>query len=151
MKLVVSSKPNLAKDCPPDLQDSPRSTQSALIKIIRALRTLSGEPFIWLGIVMLIGLSACRENSRAIPPSEPVFTPSPDPQPTPKEPPLALVIVDKKVEIRRFFAYLDKLVAQYDSLDTYPLTENLILRANPWILDTLVQTDYNLQKAKGNF
>ncbi|MBL7806205.1 MAG: L,D-transpeptidase [Saprospiraceae bacterium] len=138
------------KDSPLGI-DSPLSTLRTLKSTICALCVLLGESFLWLGIFLLIGLSACKENSRAIPPAEPVVTTNQTAQPTPQEQPLAQVLVDHEVEIRHFFAFLDKLVAQYDSLSTYPLTENLILRANPWILDSLVQTDYYLQMAKGNF
>jgi L,D-transpeptidase ErfK/SrfK len=109
--------------------------------------------FLLFGVhTLLTGLSACRENSRATPASEPILVQKDSivPLAAPEEPPLALALVSQDVEIRHFFTYLDKLVTQFDTLKTYPLTENLILRENPWILDSLVQTDYYLQRAKGN-
>lgn len=135
------------------MQDSPRSTLSALKSTIRALGVLRGEPFIWLSMLMLIGLPACKENSRAEPPKETIVAQADSIPPARAQPevPLAKVAVTREIQVRHLFRFLDQLVAQYDSLDTYPLTENLILRANPWMLDTLVQTDYYLQKAKGNF
>jgi hypothetical protein len=97
--------------------------------------------------------TSCKKNSRAEPSQENtvVQTDSIPPLAAKPEAPLARVAVTREIQVRHLFRFLDQLVAQYDSLGTYPLTENLILRANPWILDTLIQTDYYLQKAKGNF
>ena len=39
----------------------------------------------------------------------------------------------------------------YDSLVPYPITEHLIVQANPWIADTLAETDYYRQMALGRF
>ncbi|WP_281542268.1 L,D-transpeptidase [Maribacter aestuarii] len=46
------------------------------------------------------------------------------------------------VHIHDYFRYLDSLVVAYDSLTNYPLSEHLLVRANPWIMDTLANTDY---------
>ncbi|MBK8878938.1 MAG: hypothetical protein IPN74_10420 [Haliscomenobacter sp.] len=43
---------------------------------------------------------------------------------------------------------MDSLVLAYDSLVPYPLSEHLIVRANSWIIDSLAETDYYLQKEK---
>jgi L,D-transpeptidase ErfK/SrfK len=61
------------------------------------------------------------------------------------------LIVPEAVPIRKYFPWMDSLVLAYDSLVPYPLTEHLIVRANPWIIDSLEQTDYYLQKEKGRF
>lgn len=70
------------------------------------------------------------------------------PQP---EPPLVKIPVSKKITVGQFFQFLDKILMQYDTLSAYHLTENLFLRANPWIIDTLTTTDYYYQMSLGNF
>ncbi|MBT8262175.1 MAG: L,D-transpeptidase [Bacteroidia bacterium] len=52
------------------------------------------------------------------------------------------VHVDRPVPIKKYFHYLDSLVSRYDSLVSYPVTEHLLVHANPWIIDSLVNTDY---------
>ncbi|MBP9077738.1 MAG: hypothetical protein KBG02_12805, partial [Haliscomenobacter sp.] len=47
------------------------------------------------------------------------------------------LIVPEAVPIRKYFPWMDSLVLAYDSLVPYPLTEHLIVRANPWIIDSL--------------
>ncbi len=69
----------------------------------------------------------------------------------PAEPPLALIAVTRPVTISTYFQYLDGLVRQYDSLAPYPLSEYLLVRANPWLIDTLENTDYYRQMARGVF
>ncbi len=61
------------------------------------------------------------------------------------------LIVPDAVPIRKFFPWMDSLVLAYDSLVPYPLSEHLIIRANPWIIDSLAETDYYRQKEKGRF
>ncbi len=61
------------------------------------------------------------------------------------------LIVPDVVPIRKFFPWMDSLVLAYDSLVPYPLSEHLIIRANPWIIDSLAETDYYRQKEKGRF
>jgi L,D-transpeptidase ErfK/SrfK len=67
------------------------------------------------------------------------------------EPPLAKIPVKKEIPVRKLFQFLEEIVRQNDTLSAYKLTENLLLRANPWILDTLVHTDYYYQASIGNF
>ncbi|MDO8367510.1 MAG: L,D-transpeptidase, partial [Saprospiraceae bacterium] len=67
------------------------------------------------------------------------------------EPPIAKIPVTKEISAGRFFQFMEKVIRQYDTLSLYPLSENLLLRANPWILDTLVNTDYYYQMSLGNF
>jgi L,D-transpeptidase catalytic domain len=66
------------------------------------------------------------------------------------EPPLANIVVTHEVTVRDFFKFIDETVQQNDTLP-YQLTENLLLRANPWLLDSLVGTDYYYQISRGNF
>lgn len=67
------------------------------------------------------------------------------------EPPLALIPVTQTVTIGAYFKFMDALVQQYDTLAPYDLSEHLLVRANPWIIDTLENTDYYRQMARGNF
>ena len=60
-------------------------------------------------------------------------------------------IIPQNIQIKGYFKYMDSLAHAYDSLVPYDLTAHLIVRANPWLMDTLAQTDYYLQKEKGVF
>ena len=61
------------------------------------------------------------------------------------------VSVTKSVKIANYFQYIDSLVNHYDSLTSYKLTEHLLVRANPWIIDTLQNTDYYRMIARDSF
>lgn len=67
------------------------------------------------------------------------------------ESPLFVIPVAQPVTIAGYFHFMDDVVQQYDSLVPYPLSEHLIVRANPWLLDTLENTDYYRQMERGNF
>ncbi|WP_053990983.1 L,D-transpeptidase [Mangrovimonas sp. TPBH4] len=59
--------------------------------------------------------------------------------------------INRDVTIEHYFKYVDSLVKQYDSLTNYPFTEHLLIRANPWVIDTLFNTDYYRMKARDSF
>jgi L,D-transpeptidase ErfK/SrfK len=59
--------------------------------------------------------------------------------------------ISSDVAISEYFEYMDSLVNAYDSLVSYPLTEHLLVRANPWIIDTLANTDYYRMMARDSF
>lgn len=61
------------------------------------------------------------------------------------------VIVQKEVLIENYFGYLDSVVDRYQTLTSYELSEPLLVRANPWIIDTLQNTDYYRMMAKDSF
>ncbi|NHF59597.1 L,D-transpeptidase [Flavobacteriaceae bacterium TP-CH-4] len=61
------------------------------------------------------------------------------------------VKVPHDVEVAKYFDYIDSLVARYDSLVPYPLSEHLLIRANPWVIDTLKNTDYYRMKQRDSF
>lgn len=69
----------------------------------------------------------------------------------PAEPPFAAIAVPRDIPVAAYFDYMDSLVARYDTLTPYPLSEHLIVRANPWIIDTLENTDYYRRMARGEF
>ena len=55
------------------------------------------------------------------------------------------------VSIDCYFDLLDTLVHRYDSLVPYTLDEYLLVRANPWLIDSFVASDYYTQMERGNF
>ena len=59
--------------------------------------------------------------------------------------------ISSDVAIDEYFEYMDSLVNAYDSLVPYPLSEHLLVRANPWIIDTLANTDYYRMMAQDSF
>ena len=59
------------------------------------------------------------------------------------------VIINRNISIDTYFEFLDSIVKKYDSITPYKLTEHLLVRANPWIIDTLKNTDYYIMKAQG--
>ncbi|TFG77243.1 MAG: murein L,D-transpeptidase [Flavobacteriales bacterium] len=61
------------------------------------------------------------------------------------------ITISKDVRVGNYFSYIDSLVSRYDSLVPYPLTEHLLAWANPWIIDTLANTDYYRMKARDSF
>jgi L,D-transpeptidase ErfK/SrfK len=63
--------------------------------------------------------------------------------------PRLFTIIPRNIPIKAYFRYLNKIVRQYDTLVPYPLSEQLLVRANPWIIDTLESTDYYRMKKKG--
>lgn len=92
-------------------------------------------------------LLACLHDSKpASPPPDAIETGPPSPPP-----PFDTVVVAYNVAIRRYFEYLDTLIRRYDSLVDYPLTEHILVRANPWIIDTLENTDYYRMMARDSF
>lgn len=70
---------------------------------------------------------------------------------TPERRPLYQHIVSRAICVQDYFPFLDSLVRQYDSLTPYALTEHLLVNANPWLIDTLADTDYYLRMARGEF
>jgi L,D-transpeptidase ErfK/SrfK len=61
------------------------------------------------------------------------------------------ITIKKDISVENYFQFLDSLVIKYDSLTNYKLTEHLLVRANPWIINTLKNTDYYLMKEKDSF
>jgi len=61
------------------------------------------------------------------------------------------VLVSENIKIKTYFTYMDSIVNAYDSLTDYKLSEHLLVRFNPWILDSLKNTDYYLMMKKDSF
>ncbi|WP_100609899.1 L,D-transpeptidase [Confluentibacter lentus] len=61
------------------------------------------------------------------------------------------ILVGKNITVGNYFQYIDSLVIKYDSITPYKLTEHLLVRSNPWIIDTLQNTDYYRMIVKDSF
>ncbi len=61
------------------------------------------------------------------------------------------VVIDRNITVGEYFGYLDSLILKYDSLVPYPLSEHLLVRHNPWVIDTLANTDYYRMIARDSF
>tara|TARA_R110002074_G_scaffold349981_2_gene520755 strand:- start:25466 stop:26410 length:945 start_codon:yes stop_codon:yes gene_type:complete len=61
------------------------------------------------------------------------------------------LMVTKDVRIGKYFEFMDSVVSKYDSLVPYALSEHLLVRNNPWIIDTLANTDYYRMMARDSF
>lgn len=59
--------------------------------------------------------------------------------------------VPRDILVKDYFPFLDSVTASYDTLVDYSLTEHLLVWANPWIIDSLVSTDYYQQAARDTF
>lgn len=59
--------------------------------------------------------------------------------------------INKDITIDTYFDFMDSLVVKFDSLTPYPLSEHVLVRHNPWIIDTLANTDYYRMIAKDSF
>ncbi len=60
-------------------------------------------------------------------------------------------VVEKDIRIKAYFPYMDSIAKVYDTLVPYHLTAHIIVRTNPWIMDTLESTDYYRQRKQGAF
>lgn len=61
------------------------------------------------------------------------------------------VRVARNIRVAEYFKYIDSLVNKHSSLVPYPLSEHLLVRNNPWIMDTLANTDYYRMIARDSF
>ena len=60
-------------------------------------------------------------------------------------------VTSHDVTIEKYFPYIDSIVKKYDSLTPYKLTEHVLVRANPWIINNLKNTDYYKMIEQGSF
>ncbi|WP_298493682.1 L,D-transpeptidase [uncultured Algibacter sp.] len=61
------------------------------------------------------------------------------------------LVINKDVTIGNYFEFLDSIVFKYDSLVSYDLNEHVLVRANPWIINKLKNTDYYIMKSRDSF
>ncbi|MCW9705709.1 L,D-transpeptidase [Fodinibius salsisoli] len=58
-------------------------------------------------------------------------------------------VFEDTVKVRDYFKVMDSIISRYDSLLNYPVTEHMIVRYNPWVIDSLAATDYYRLKEHG--
>jgi L,D-transpeptidase ErfK/SrfK len=63
--------------------------------------------------------------------------------------PLYIIVVPREIRIKDYFRFIDSIVLAFDTLTPYRLSEHLLVRSNPWIIDNLENTDYYHQKTTG--
>jgi L,D-transpeptidase ErfK/SrfK len=90
----------------------------------------------------------CRENKRSG--NQPGLLSAPANTRTDTLPAPLFTIVSENISVKSYFKFLQKIVASHDTLVPYPLNEHLLVRANPWIIDTLQHTDYYRRKLLGD-
>jgi L,D-transpeptidase ErfK/SrfK len=57
--------------------------------------------------------------------------------------------LEKNLAVKGFFNYIDSVVCKFQQELNYPINEHILVRANPWIIDTLTSLDYYRAKANG--
>lgn len=60
-------------------------------------------------------------------------------------------VVGYPITLGQYFPYLDTLINKYDTLLSYKIDEHILIRANPWVIDRLRNTDYYLLADQGEF
>ncbi|MBL7784024.1 MAG: L,D-transpeptidase [Saprospiraceae bacterium] len=100
-------------------------------------------------VAKLICNKSSGDSSTVLPLSE--ISPVQGSTSEPPEKPILGIPVTRQVAIEHYFQYMDDLVRAYDTLVPYELSEQFLVRANPWLIDRLENTDYYRQIALGNF
>lgn len=61
------------------------------------------------------------------------------------------IIVSRNIRVKQYFQYIDSIVANQNATNSYKISEHILVRNNPWIIDTLQNTDYYRMKARDSF
>ena len=61
------------------------------------------------------------------------------------------ILVTKNITIKQYFNYLDSLVKTINNKGNKGLTEHILVRYNPWIIDSLRNTDYYTMMERDSF
>ena len=101
----------------------------------------SKKTFILL-LILAVGLSAniSKETASVLELKDTIFKVEKD-----------TILISKNIKIKSYFTYIDSIVYAYDSLVSFDLSEHLLVRANPWIIDSLKNTDYYRMMEKDSF
>ncbi len=59
--------------------------------------------------------------------------------------------IPEDVKMDFYFSFLDSIITKYRPLVDYELSEHLLVHANPWIIDSLANTDYYRMIAQDSF
>lgn len=65
------------------------------------------------------------------------------------EKPQAVHVFEDTIKIKDYYKVMDSIVKKYNSLPGYQLSEHLIIRNNPWVIDSLTATDYYSLRESG--
>lgn len=60
-------------------------------------------------------------------------------------------VLQEDVSIARYFSWIKSLAIQYDTLVPYYLSPQLLVHANPWVIDSFVHSDYYHLMDQGTF
>lgn len=105
-------------------------------------------PSLFLMIILLVFIKLDYPKYRAISVVSSDFSKKSD---LTKSYSLSPIVIDKSVAIETYFHFIDSIVQKHAALTSYNLTEHLLVRANPWIIENLKNTDYYIMKAKDSF
>ncbi len=59
--------------------------------------------------------------------------------------------INEDIKMENYFSFIDSVVCVLDTILTYPISEHILIRANPWVIETLRMTDYYQMKALDSF
>lgn len=59
--------------------------------------------------------------------------------------------INHDVLLNGYLDFMDSLIAQLDTTLNYPVNEYALVLNNPWLIDSLENTDYYRLKGKGMF
>ncbi|MFX0558632.1 L,D-transpeptidase [Maribacter sp. CXY002] len=104
---------------------------------------------LWVCLILAITVS-CQKNSPKLPQKITINTPLLIERIKKQELP-KLITIKKDITIDAYFNFMDSLVKRYDTVTPYPLSEHVMVRNNPWIIDTLANTDYYRMMAIDSF
>jgi L,D-transpeptidase ErfK/SrfK len=104
-----------------------------------------------IGFILIMSLSGCQSPSATEPALNELSHPTDtNNNITVKEPQPEYVVINKNVTMKNYFSFIDSISKTHlDS--TITLRDYVLVRANPWIIDTLRNLDYYHQKARGFF
>lgn len=105
----------------------------------------------WPCLVVLLLWAGCKRGGPETVPEQPADTAAIAKDTLPARYALYSYVLAREVRIKDYFAFIDQLVTRLDSLTPYPLTEHLLVHANPWIIDTLEDTDYYRRMERDEF
>ena len=61
----------------------------------------------------------------------------------------AIMVIDTNVQVGEYFAFVNRLSNQMDSILGFAMDDYLLVHKNPWILDRLMDLDYYVAKSNG--
>lgn len=97
-------------------------------------------------LLSLFAFGACSESNFPAPKSSFLI---PEREVDPETP--TQIEINQSIDLGTYYSFMDELVAYFDTLLPYPITEHLIVRSNPWLIDTLAATDYYRRMERGIF